>query len=337
VCHCVKNCCQVIVSQSYSLNIMSTLLNLPGEILVNVLIYTKHDDLFSIATVHPRLAQVLRSSSLWKHVNFENPASLQQLKKAVKYMGNHTKSVKITGFLKGRRPILKSNLSSAFLKNFKETCTSLKCLTLQHILIDSKVCNFTTALLPEKLEHLELIHCDFTSVMDRERVFCKDLRRLPYLTELSIAECNWLSLLDLIICSLHPTLTKISFTKCGVFSVDAHDSGQIHSILKQQESARKTEKIEESPLHLCLDDCGIEDRTLAHLDRVFVRVNRLGVAQNPSITSRGLAILTSRWREDRFSYEVLKLVELDLTGISVSSNTVQEARNLLPSCKINFC
>lgn len=299
------------------------ILDLPDEILIQILLYNNHDALLDLEGVGDRFAVLLGHSSLWRNVQYRSPVSLSTLKTSLKYMGSHSRSLRITGNLKLRIPANKSNITDDLLKQLKTKCSNLTSLALDHVFVDKKTCTLTIEKLPGSLTRLELDRCDVPVPVNGHRFLSHNLSHLSSLAELSVSNCSWLSLQNLVACLGVQTLRKLSFVNCADFSLDT----------RSQDASTDKDKLGAPGyslhhLDLVIENCGLNDTLVASINpNLLSRVDRLSLAGNAGLTDRGILIFTQRNRN------ILK--HLDLEGIWIHPARSAELRKKFPThCQI---
>ncbi|KAG0718712.1 F-box/LRR-repeat protein 12 [Chionoecetes opilio] len=185
------------------------LLALPESVLLRVFWFLGPVDLFNLCIVHPRLARLVGDISLWRHVDFGRaPLSLQFLHKFVKFLGPHTLSITIHGFVRPSsrlHPKGKTRskcISEAFLTSLKRRCPNLQELHLHRCFIDASTTKFST--LPASLKKLSLRGSALFNLPHNRVVvlvaspFFRLEKHLPVLEEVWLEGCGaWLTPSDL--------------------------------------------------------------------------------------------------------------------------------------------
>ncbi|XP_071546701.1 F-box/LRR-repeat protein 12-like [Panulirus ornatus] len=213
---------------------MSTvsLLFLPESVLLKIFSSLCAVDLYSLCSVHPRLARLVGDLSLWRHVDFgRTPLSLQFLHKFIRFLGPHTLTITVTGFVKSsiRLPPKGSQcISEAFLTSLKRRCPHLQELNLHRCYIDASTTKFSA--LPASLKKLSLCGSALFNLPQNRLVvvtspFFRLEKHLPALEEVILEGCGaWLTRQDLTLLMTHcPALQIVNvgpdrYTRTGLFS-----------------------------------------------------------------------------------------------------------------------
>ncbi|XP_045119056.1 F-box/LRR-repeat protein 12-like isoform X2 [Portunus trituberculatus] len=194
-----------------------SLLELPESVLLQVFSYLCPVDLFHIARIHPRLARLVGDLSLWRHVDFGRaPLSLQFLHKFVKFLGPHTLTITITGFVRPSsrlHPKGSKCISEAFLTSLKRRCPHLQELNLHRCYIDASTTKFST--LPASLKKLSLCGSALFNLPQNRVVvlaspFFRLEKHLPVLEEVVLEGCGaWLTPQDLTLLMSHCSALQV--------------------------------------------------------------------------------------------------------------------------------
>ena len=119
------------------------LIDLPAEILVNIFLFCSGPDIVNTSSAfwqHPRLESVVANSRLWQHQTI-GPDNLRGF---TRYLGPHTKSLTLRGFVKltaSGKPSRSSlpaceQLSVSVIESVRRRCGGLVALTLQECALD---------------------------------------------------------------------------------------------------------------------------------------------------------------------------------------------------------
>ncbi|XP_045599428.1 F-box/LRR-repeat protein 12-like [Procambarus clarkii] len=221
------------------------LLDLPESVLLKIFSPLYAVDLYNLCSVHPRLTRLVADVSLWRHVNFGRvPLSLQFLHKFIRFIGSHTLTITVTGFVKSSfrvHPKGSQCISEAFLTSLKRRCPHLQELNLHRCFIDASTTKFSA--LPASLKKLSLCgSCLFNLPQNRMVVFTSPFFRLekhlPVLEEVILEGCGaWLTKQDLTLLMSHcPALQIVNvgsdrYTRTGLCSWDKRDDKHNSSII----------------------------------------------------------------------------------------------------------
>lgn len=133
---------------------------LPSEVLLTVLQYCPGQDIITFFEALPtdRISRVVQDASLWRRaiIGPRNP------RKCIKYLGKHTKSIKILGFVRLQKKAKPSkhlyspseHLSQSLIESIRLRCPVLNQLELQNCVLDTQVIKLS--LFPRSLERLTL-------------------------------------------------------------------------------------------------------------------------------------------------------------------------------------
>jgi len=189
---------------------MVRLEELPDELLIKIIEYNGHDNIFSVADTSTRLNSLLSHNLLWRNVDFRLPVSLPYLRKCLKYLGHHTKAFRIHGYLSkiAHRSVRKGNLSASFLRDLQKRCTDLRYICLSCVVLETD--NFFFSHLPESLERLELRGTEAPVPLKGARwVLHNIIPSTKNLKEVYISGCSWVSAMDVVTCLSIKTLNLL--------------------------------------------------------------------------------------------------------------------------------
>ncbi|XP_050693005.1 F-box/LRR-repeat protein 12-like isoform X1 [Eriocheir sinensis] len=226
-----------------------SLLELPESVLLRVFWFLGPVDLYTLSSVHPRLARLVGDLSLWRHVDFGRaPLSLQFLHKFVRFLGPHTLTISITGFVRPSSRLhpkgkfihsLQTSrkgskcISEAFLTSLKRRCPHLQELNLHRCYIDASTTKFST--LPASLKKLSLCGSALFNLPQNRVVvlaspFFRLEKHLPVLEEVVLEGCGaWLTPQDLTLLMSHcSALQSVNvgaarYTRTGLCSWDKRE------------------------------------------------------------------------------------------------------------------
>ncbi|XP_076065934.1 F-box/LRR-repeat protein 12-like [Oratosquilla oratoria] len=218
------------------------LIDLPDSVLLKIFSFLYAVNLHTLSSVHHRFAVLVCDTTLWRHVNFgPSPLSLQFLHKFIRYLGPHTLTISISGFVKTNvrsHPKGTYCISEAFLTSLKRRCPHLQELSLHRCYIDASTTKFSA--LPASLRRLSLCGSILFNLPQNRAVivtspFFRIEKHLPALEEVVLEGCSaWLTRQDLtLLMGRCPALQFVSvgpakYTRTGHFSWDKEDD--THSI-----------------------------------------------------------------------------------------------------------
>ncbi|XP_068217532.1 F-box/LRR-repeat protein 12 [Palaemon carinicauda] len=213
------------------------LIDLPECILLKVFSLLYAVDLHKLSSIHPRFARLVGDLSLWRHVNFgRTPLSLQFLHKFIRFLGPHTRTITVTGFVRASirlHPKGSQCISEAFLTSLKRRCPHLQELNLHRCYIDASTTKFSA--LPASLKKLSLCGSALFNLPQNRMVvvtspFFRLEKHLPVLEEVILEGCGaWLTQKDLTLLMSHcPALQIVNvgparYTRTGHCSWDKRD------------------------------------------------------------------------------------------------------------------
>ncbi|KAK4329365.1 hypothetical protein Pmani_000276 [Petrolisthes manimaculis] len=199
--------------------------------------------MYTLCSVHPRLARLVGDLSLWRHVDFgRSPLNLQFLHKFIRFLGPHTVTISVTGFVRGsgrHHPKGSHCISEAFLTSLKRRCPHLHELHLHRCYINAATTKLSA--LPASLKKLSLSGSALFNLSQNRVVvvsspFFHLEKHLPALEEVELEGCSsWLTRQDLNILMGHcPTLKIVSvgparFTRTGYCSWDKREEAKCTS------------------------------------------------------------------------------------------------------------
>ncbi|XP_064111913.1 F-box/LRR-repeat protein 12-like [Macrobrachium nipponense] len=221
------------------------LLDLPECILLKIFSLLYAVDLHKLSSIHPRFARLVGDLSLWRHVNFgRTPLSLQFLHKFIRFLGPHTRTITVTGFVRASirlHPKGSQCISEAFLTSLKRRCPHLQELNLHRCYIDASTTKFSA--LPASLKKLSLCGSALFNLPQNRMVvvtspFFRLEKHLPVLEEVILEGCGaWLTQKDLTLLMSHcPALQIVNvgparYTRTGHCSWDKRDDKHSSSII----------------------------------------------------------------------------------------------------------
>jgi len=308
---------------------MAGLLDLPDEILIHILLFTSHCKILQISDVHARLKNLISNTALWKEVDFSKPVSAEILRKSIKYLGKHTKSLRITGYAGGARPKPQSNITDSFISTLKQKCTGLEKLSFCNVWFNQPVRVDTfIKFLPDCIIKLELNNCRLPYSPTREANFTHKLHTTN-ITSLSVINCKWLVCKDLIDAMCFPKLKLLRLEESGNLSNVAHSV--VIRTKRQRERAQKNCDRDE-PLNLILSNCELKQALMKCLFTLTAsRIGRLTL----KIKDKNKDIKVQELLRPIKDFTILQ--HLDISGCKIAkrdSAFIQEIANVKPTCNI---
>lgn len=303
---------------------MRGLLDLPDEILIHILLNISHCQILKFAEVHERFVNVLCNKALWTRVNFSRPAQPKILRKSIKYLGKHTKSIRITGYSGGKRPKPDSNVTDSFFSTLKQKCTNLERLCFHDVWFQQPVRVDTfLKLIPDNVEDLELYNCHLPHPPVREKNFTHLLNRTK-ISKLSLTKCKWLVCKDLIDAMTSAKTSYLRMEECINFSNVAHSV--VIKTPRQQLSAQRGINLE--PLELNLSGCKLKQELLKCLFTLTgSRITKLTLCNNKNINIQQLFRPAANFKN-------LEYLNIEGTEAASDSIFIQEIRSSLPKCQL---
>lgn len=308
---------------------MAGLLDLPDEILIHILLFTSHCKILQVSDVHVRFKNLISNTLLWKNVDFSKPVSADVLRKSVKYLGKHTKSLRITGFSGGKRPKPQSNITDSFISTLKQRCTELDKLSFCNVWFNQPVRVDTfIKFLPGCITKLELNNCRLPYSPTREANFTHKLHTTN-ITSLSVINCKWLVCKDLIDAMCFPKLELLRLEESGNLSNVAHSV--VIKTKRQRERAQKNCDKEE-PLNLILSNCELKQALVKCLFTLTApRIRKLTL----KIKDKNKDIKVQELLRPLKDFKILD--HLDISGCTSARRDtafIQEITNVKPTCNI---
>lgn len=302
---------------------MRGILDLPDEILIQILLNLSHCQILKCADVHARFSNVLCNKALWTRVNFSRPAQPTLLRKSIKYLGKHTKSIRITGYSGGKRPKPKGNITDSFFSTLKQKCTNLERLCFQDVWFQQPVRVDTfLKLLPDNVTDLELYNCHLPHPPVREKNFTHLLNRTN-ICKLSLTKCKWMVCKDLIDAMTSSKISFLRLDECMNFTNVAHSV-----VIKtpRQLSAQKRDNLE--PLELHISGCKLKQELVKCLFTLTgSRITKMTLCNNKNINIQQLIRPISNFKN---------LEYLNIEGTEAASDLpfIQEIRSSQPKCQL---
>nr|XP_040574400.1 uncharacterized protein LOC121123352 [Lepeophtheirus salmonis]XP_040574401.1 uncharacterized protein LOC121123352 [Lepeophtheirus salmonis]XP_040574402.1 uncharacterized protein LOC121123352 [Lepeophtheirus salmonis] len=176
------------------------LTQLPDSVLLHILSFVPHSDLFEICytleeEITYRLSTLSKDPSLWRKIVLTRPLNRIRLKKLVPLLHSKTKEILITGSLRG------PSISEYFLESLRRRCQNLESLCFVDVVLDVHTSFFRTLsiksliklhLIRVKIINLPFIRSNYSSPF---RNFSKIF---PLIQELKLVEASWLHESDMI-------------------------------------------------------------------------------------------------------------------------------------------
>eukprot|EP00088_Acartia_fossae_P007801 TRINITY_DN1365_c0_g1_i5.p1 TRINITY_DN1365_c0_g1~~TRINITY_DN1365_c0_g1_i5.p1 ORF type:complete len:305 (-),score=28.46 TRINITY_DN1365_c0_g1_i5:324-1238(-) len=303
---------------------MTGLLDLPDEILVHILLYVSHCKILQLGDVHNRLQNLLNNTAVWTHVSFSRPVPASVLRKCVKYLGRHTKSLRITGYSGGKRPKPESNITDSFFSTLKQKCVGLSSLSFHDVWFNQPVrVDSFLRLIPDSVTSLELKNCHLPHTPTREKNFLHLLNRTN-IQKLALIKCKWLVCKDMIEAISNPKMQTVRFEECRSFSNISHSV-----VIKtpRQMSAQKRDNQE--PLDLTICGCELKQELMKCLFTLNgARIHKLTLNSNKNIKIKQLMTPYSNFKK-------LEYLDVRKSDVENDVNFMQEVRSNIPRCEIN--
>jgi len=304
---------------------MAGLLHLPDEILIKILLDISHCQIMEMAGVHRRFENLLCNSALWTKVNFSRPVPPKTLRKSIKYIGSHTKSLSVTGFSGGKRPKPDSNITDSFLSTLKQKCTNLEKLNFKDVWFNQpiRVDSFLKHL-PESIKQLELFNCHLPHTPTREKNFTHLLSKTN-IERLSLTKCKWMVCKDLIDAMTCSNISFLRISECRNFSNVAHSV--VIKTPRQLVNAQRKDQTHE-PLQLEINGCELKQELMKCLFTLTgSRITKLTLTDNKKINIAQLLRPFS-------NFSNLEYLNIQRTEESKDSNLIKEISLNNPKCQL---
>ncbi|KAF0301281.1 F-box/LRR-repeat protein 12 [Amphibalanus amphitrite] len=144
-----------------------SLVDLPDELLLQVMSHLTTSDILLLARTCRRLCGLLSDRSLWYEVDLrQSRLRARQLARLLRHLHNETRRVCVAGHVERGRPVRPPLLTARILTDIKARCeSSLVDLRLERCLLNATECGWVDshALLPlsklASLQRLSLRHC----------------------------------------------------------------------------------------------------------------------------------------------------------------------------------
>ncbi|XP_043213156.1 F-box/LRR-repeat protein 12-like [Amphibalanus amphitrite] len=319
-----------------------SLVDLPDELLLQVMSHLTTSDILLLARTCRRLCGLLSDRSLWYEVDLrQSRLRARQLARLLRHLHNETRRVCVAGHVERGRPVRPPLLTARILTDIKARCeSSLVDLRLERCLLNAT--ELPLELLPKSLLYLSLRGSEVTHRPAGRSYFSRLWEFAPRLTELDLSECGWIDSHALLPLSKLASLQRLSLRHCRRLGGEIAYSS-ISCMLGFRElralDVRRTQVADCDVSGFCqlprLTELLLEPRRHGYLDG-DTAISSLGAHCGAQL--RRLALRRTRLREqsvERLPQLLPNLEQLDLTGCGVSSERLGWLADQLPGCAVS--